>query len=93
MRAETDKARLQALIDLLDQSYHEPPDLLLGLPGEAMIREGLADFQSGRCTSPACLVSMARPRLRHAGLVSGTGDSFIPPPIGKGLPSAPISAD
>ena len=48
-------------------------DLLQGLPGEALVREGLADFQSGRCTIPACLVGMARPRLRRAGLITGGG--------------------
>jgi len=43
MRAETDKARLEAL------------DLIAGFPGEALMREGLADFASGRCTIPSCL--------------------------------------
>jgi hypothetical protein len=44
-------------------------DLIAGLPGEALLREGLADFQSGRCTIPACLVGIARSRLTRAGLV------------------------
>ena len=55
------------------------PDLMVGLPGEELLREGLADFQSGRCTIPACLVSMARPRLHRAGLITGGGDSFPEP--------------
>ena len=55
-------------------------DLMLGLPGEALLREGLADFQSGRCTIPACLVGMARSRLRHAGLITGVVASSFPEP-------------
>ena len=55
------------------------PDLMLGLPGEKLLREGLADFQSGRCTIPACLVSMAQPRLRRAGLITGGAGSFPEP--------------
>ena len=54
-------------------------DLLAGLPGESLIREGLADFKSGRCTIPACLIAMARTRLRRAGLI---GDE--PAPISDG---------
>ncbi len=46
-------------------------DLIAGLPGEALLREGLADFQSGRCTIPACLVGIARTRLTRAGLIQG----------------------
>jgi hypothetical protein len=34
-----------------------------GLPGEDLIREGLADLESGRRTIPACLVEIARSRL------------------------------
>jgi hypothetical protein len=44
-------------------------DLMSGLPGEKLVRQGLADFQSGLCTIPACLVRMARPRLSRAGLM------------------------
>ena len=52
-------------------------DLISGLPGEKLVRQGLADFQSGLCTVPACLVRIARPRLSHAGLLSenATGQS------------------
>ena len=56
------------------------PDLMLGLPGEALLRQGLADFQSGRCTIPACLVGMARSRLRRAGLITGAVDGSLPEP-------------
>jgi hypothetical protein len=56
------------------------PDLMSGLPGEELLREGLADFQSGRSTIPACLVGMAQPRLRRAGLITGEGAGFFPEP-------------
>jgi hypothetical protein len=46
-----------------------PNDLLAGLPGEDLVREGLADLQAGRCTVPACLVAIGLPRMRRAGLV------------------------
>jgi len=44
-------------------------DILSGLPGEALLREGLADVAAGRCTIPACLVAIGSPRLRRAGLL------------------------
>jgi hypothetical protein len=56
------------------------PDLIVGLPGEALIREGLADFESGRCTIPACLVGMAQSRLRRAGLITGVVACAPPEP-------------
>ena len=46
-------------------------DLLTGLPGERLVREGLADAHAGRCTIPACLVAIGRPRLQRAGLLRG----------------------
>ena len=55
-------------------------DLMTGLPGEALLREGLADFQSGSCTIPACLVGIARSRLRRAGLIVGVVASPFPEP-------------
>jgi hypothetical protein len=45
-------------------------DLLLGLPGEDLICAGLADLQAGRCTIPACLVTIACPRLNRTGLLN-----------------------
>ena len=44
-------------------------DLIAGLPGEALVREGLADCQAGSCTIAACLIGIARPRLTRAGLI------------------------
>ena len=44
-------------------------DLLTGLPGEDIVRAGLADVDAGRCTIPACLVAIGSPRLRRAGLI------------------------
>lgn len=44
-------------------------DLLTGLPGEALVRQGLADAQAGRRSVPACLVHLARTRLSRAGLL------------------------
>ena len=45
-----------------------PDDLMAGLPGEALVRAGLADWQAGHATVPACLIGMARTRLTQAGL-------------------------
>lgn len=58
----------------------KPDDLMQGLPGEALLLEGLADFQSGRRTIPACLVGMARSRLARAGLLPITVSNPIPEP-------------
>jgi hypothetical protein len=46
-------------------------DLISGLPGEQLVRQGLADFQAGLHTIHSCLVRIARPRLSSAG--------FLPP--------------
>ena len=43
-------------------------DILSGLPGEVLIREGLADLNEGRDTVACCLVEMVRPRLERAGI-------------------------
>jgi hypothetical protein len=45
------------------------PDYLTGLPGEELVRKGLADVDAGEVTVEACLVSMASPRLRRCGLL------------------------
>jgi hypothetical protein len=44
-------------------------ELIAGLPGAALVQEGLADCEAGRCTVAACLVRIARPRLTFAGLI------------------------
>jgi hypothetical protein len=44
--------------------------LIAGLPGEALVRAGLADCHSGRRTVAACLIGIARSRLIRAGLIS-----------------------
>lgn len=49
-------------------------DLIAGLPGESLVRQGLADLQSGRRTAPAYLVSIARTRFCGAGLLRDTDD-------------------
>ena len=41
---------------------------MVGLPGESLVRAGLADLEAGRRTIPACLVWIARSRLNRAGL-------------------------
>lgn len=45
-------------------------DLIAGLPGKALVREGLADCHAGRRTAAAFLIAIAKPRLTRAGLVS-----------------------
>jgi hypothetical protein len=48
----------------------DPIDALIsGLPGERLVRQGLADFQAGLNTIASCLVRIARPRLSRAGLM------------------------
>lgn len=47
----------------------KPNDLMVGLPGEEIVRQGLADTDAGRCTIPACLIAIGSPRLRRAGLL------------------------
>jgi hypothetical protein len=43
-------------------------EMLGGLPGEDLIREGLVDASQGRGTIPSLLVAIALPRLRRAGI-------------------------
>jgi hypothetical protein len=45
-------------------------DLIANLPGETLVRQGLADFEAGLCTVPSCLVRIARTRLSRAGLIT-----------------------
>ena len=55
-------------------------DLIAGLPGEELVRHGLADFRAGQCTIPACLVHIARPRLSRVGLMPQSDASQISEP-------------
>ncbi len=50
------------------------------LPGGEMMREGLADFQCGRCTVAACLVAIARTRLSRVGLLPKSVVNPFPEP-------------
>ncbi len=57
-------------------------DLMTGLPGEALVRRGLADVRSGHDSIAACLVHIARPRLSRAGLLPGNiNQTFTEPEI------------
>ena len=57
-------------------------DLLAGLPGETLVRKGLADLKSGRCTTAACLAAIARNRLIAAGVVAdGELSAFSEPEL------------
>jgi hypothetical protein len=47
---------------------------LTGLPGAELVRQGLADLDSGIETVPALLVTMARSRLRRLGIPVPTRD-------------------
>jgi hypothetical protein len=55
-------------------------DLITGLPGESLVRQGLADAQAGRCTAEACLVSIASPRLSRTGLLANIQTELQPEP-------------
>ena len=43
--------------------------LIIGLPGEDLVRRGLADYKSGRRSIESYLVQIARPRLENCGLL------------------------
>jgi hypothetical protein len=49
-------------------------------PGGKLVREGLADFEAGRCTVAACLISIAQIRLSRAGLLQGPLTKRFPEP-------------
>lgn len=54
--------------------------LMDDLPGAELVTTGLADAVAGRVTIPACLVWIAQPRLRRAGLLSGDHGAEIKEP-------------
>lgn len=43
--------------------------ILTDLPGELLVRQGIADVIAGRRTIPGCLVAVARSRFTRAGLL------------------------
>lgn len=45
-------------------------ELIAGLPGENLVRRGLADYQTGRRSAESFLVQISRPRLVDCGLLS-----------------------
>ena len=59
-------------------------DLLAGLPGETLVRKGLADLKLGQCTTAACLAAIARNRLIATGVIrTGTAILSTPAPRGR----------
>jgi hypothetical protein len=52
-------------------------DLISGLPGEALVREGSADCRAGRRTIAACMIGIAHPRLVRAGLIPASVVSML----------------
>ncbi len=55
-------------------------NLLRGLPGEEIVREGLDDYQAGRRTIPSCLVAIGRPRLSRTGVFTADLPAARPEP-------------
>ena len=55
-------------------------DLIAGLPGEELVREGIKDLLSGRWTVASCLVAVARTRMTNAGLLPTAAVLFPPQP-------------
>ena len=57
-------------------------ELIRGLPGEAIVREGLADFAAQLRTIPACLIAIAASRFKRAGLIPhAVSHSFAEPEL------------
>jgi len=50
------------------------------LPGEALVKQGVADLQANRCTIASCLVEIARARLTRAGRPLGGSSEAHPEP-------------
>jgi hypothetical protein len=55
-------------------------DLIGGLPGEALVRQGLADFESSRLTAPVYLIASAQTRFVRAGLIQRREDPLLAEP-------------
>lgn len=45
-------------------------ELLNGLPGESLVRQGLADRDAGRTSIASCLIEIASPKLERLGLIA-----------------------
>lgn len=54
-----------------------PTDILDGLPGESLVRAGLADARAGRATIPAYLVGIAKPRMLRYGLLPSIPQELV----------------
>lgn len=52
-------------------------ELIIGLPGEDLVRRGLADYQAGRRSTESYLVQIASPRLVDCGLLSPDKSSEV----------------
>jgi len=57
-----------------------PDALMHGLPGEPLIRQGLADIAERRRTIASCLVDVCRSRLARAGLLPPDSPPAQPEP-------------
>lgn len=55
-------------------------ELISGLPGESLVRQGLDDLSAGKRTAPAYLVCIGRRRLETAGLLSPADRSLSEEP-------------
>jgi hypothetical protein len=51
-------------------------ELLAGLPGEDLIRAGVADLEAGRVSVSACLAALAFPRLQRVGVLRAVPPSL-----------------
>ncbi len=56
-------------------------ELIIGLPGEDLVRRGLADYQSGRRSAESFLVQIARPRLTNCGLLPPESGVLLEPEL------------
>ena len=56
-------------------------ELILGLPGEDLVRRGLADYHAGRRSAESFLVQMARPRLTDCGLLPAESEALAEPEL------------
>ena len=55
-------------------------DIISGIPGEHLVRQGFSDLRRGQFTIPACLVSIAKTRLCSSGVFDCAALVFVPDP-------------